>query len=149
MRFIKNFITYRPTLTIVRWALGLVFWVSAFGKISDPASFAEIVAGYRILPNVLVNPFAMVLPWIEMLVGISLINGMAVSGSALLAVTLNSVFIVALISAIARGIDVECGCFTIAESKVGWELIIRDLILLCMSLMLFLGNASREPKSDD
>lgn len=120
--------------------------VSAFGKIADPAGFAESVAAYRILPNVLVNPFAMVLPWVEVFVGLSLINRISVSGSALLAIVLSFVFLVAVISAMVRGLDIECGCFTVAKSKVGWELIARDLILLGMSLVLFLGNAFMERK---
>jgi len=115
--------------------------VSAVGKIADPAGFAESVAAYRILPNFLINPFAMVLPWVEVFVGLSLINRISVSGSALLAIVLSFVFLVAVISAMARGLDIECGCFTVAKSKVGWELIARDLILLGMSLVLFLGDA--------
>lgn len=120
--------------------------VSAVGKIADPAGFAESVAAYRILPNVLVNPFAMVLPWVEVFVGLSLINRISVSGSALLAIVLSFVFLVAVISAMVRGLDIECGCFTVAKSKVGWELIARDLILLGMSLVLFFGNAFMERK---
>lgn len=125
-----------------------MFLASAVGKIADPASFADSVAAYRILPNFLINPFAMVLPWVEVFIGLSLINGVAVSGGALLAIALNFVFLVAVASAMARGLDIECGCFTVAKSKVGWELMARDLILLGMSLMLFFGNALREKGSD-
>jgi uncharacterized membrane protein YphA (DoxX/SURF4 family) len=146
MRLARWVLTNRTALAVVRWLVGLVFLVSAFGKIADPAGFAESVAAYRILPNVLVNPFAMVLPWVEVFVGLSLINRISVSGSALLAIVLSFVFLVAVISAMVRGLDIECGCFTVAKSKVGWELIARDLILLGMSLVLFLGNAFMERK---
>jgi uncharacterized membrane protein YphA (DoxX/SURF4 family) len=146
MRLARWVLTNRTALAVIRWLVGLVFLVSAFGKIADPAGFAESVAAYRILPNVLVNPFAMVLPWVEVFVGLSLINRISVSGSALLAIVLSFVFLVAVISAMVRGLDIECGCFTVAKSKVGWELIARDLILLGMSLVLFLGNAFMERK---
>lgn len=125
-----------------------MFLASAVGKIADPAGFADSVAAYRILPNFLVNPFAMVLPWVEVFIGLFLINGVAVSSGALLAIALNFVFLVAVASAMARGLDIECGCFTVAKSKVGWELMARDLILLGMSLILFFGNALREKGSD-
>jgi len=141
MRLARWVLTNRTALAVVRWLVGLVFLVSAVGKIADPAGFAESVAAYRILPNFLINPFAMVLPWVEVFVGLSLINRISVSGSALLAIVLSFVFLVAVISAMARGLDIECGCFTVAKSKVGWELIARDLILLGMSLVLFLGDA--------
>ena len=146
MRLARWVLTNRTALAVVRWLVGLVFLVSAVGKIADPAGFAESVAAYRILPNFLVNPFAMVLPWVEVFVGLSLINRISVSGSALLAIVLSFVFLVAVISAMARGLDIECGCFTVAKSKVGWELIARDLILLGMSLVLFLGDAFMERK---
>lgn len=126
-----------------------MFLASAVGKIADPASFADSVAAYRILPNILVNPFAMVLPWVEAFIGLFLINGVAVSGGALLAIALNFVFLVAVVSAMARGLDIECGCFTVAKSKIGWELMARDLILLGMSLILFFGNASEKQGSDN
>lgn len=126
-----------------------MFLASAVGKIADPAGFAESVAAYRILPNFLVNPFAMVLPWVEVFIGLSLINGVAVSGGALLAIALNFVFLVAVASAMARGLDIECGCFTVAKSKVGWELMARDLTLLGMSLMLFFENASMKQRSGE
>jgi putative oxidoreductase len=135
------------SLAIVRWLLGLVFLASALGKIADPAGFADSVAGYRLLPNSLVNPFAMVLPWLEAFVGLSLLNRVAHRSGALLAVVLNLVFLGAVGSAMARGLDVDCGCFTVAKSKVGLELIARDIILLGMSLVILFVRAEESSDS--
>lgn len=147
MRLAKRVLTHPVCLTIIRWLLGLVFLASALGKIADPAGFADNVAGYRLLPNVVVNPFAMVLPWLEALVGLSLLNRVAHRGSALLAVLLNVVFLGAVGSAMARGLDVDCGCFTVAKSKVGWELVARDVVLLGMSLVVLFARTGKSGDS--
>ncbi len=123
---------------VVRWALALIFIASALGKIVDPQAFADNVAGYRLLPLYAVNIFAMILPWVELMVGLSLLNSVAFRSGALLAALMNLVFLGAAASAMARGLDVDCGCFTIAKSKVGWELIGRDIAFLAMSLIVLL-----------
>jgi len=142
MRVFGGFIQRPQMLRIARWLLGLVFIAYAVGKIADPAGFADSIAAYRILPVSAVNIFALILPWIELLVGLSLVNAAAFEGAALLAAILNVVFLAAVAAAIARGIDIECGCFTIARSKVGWELIFRDTALLAISLIVLLGSTT-------
>lgn len=129
--------TPRIAVTAARWLLGIVFTVSALGKIADPSAFATNVAAYRIVPSQLINLFAIVMPWVELLTGLSLLNGMLSRGAALLAAVMNVVFVGAAISAIARGLDISCGCFTAAESTVGWGLIGRDLILLAMAIVCY------------
>jgi len=89
----KALITNRYAVLIVRWLLGAVFIASALGKIMDPSGFADNVAAYRLLPIYSVNVFALVLPWVELLVGFSLINGVASRSGALLATIMNVVFI--------------------------------------------------------
>jgi putative oxidoreductase len=128
----------RYVVCIVKWALGLIFIVSALGKIVDPQSFADNVAAYRLLPIHIVNIFAMILPWVELLVGFSLLNSVALRSGALLAAIMNVVFLAAAASAMARGLDVDCGCFTVAKSKVGWALIGRDTAFLAMAILVLL-----------
>ncbi len=140
MKALVWIISDRHVAFIGRWLLGLVFIASALGKIVDPAAFADNVAAYRLLPVQFVNLFAMVMPWLELLVGLSLINRVGFRSGALLAVILDIVFIGAASSAIARGLDIECGCITIARSKVGWSLIIRDAVLLVLATMVLLHS---------
>ena len=138
MRALKLILTNRYVVFLARWLLGLVFIVSAIGKITGPGAFADNVAAYRLLPVHWVNLFAIVMPWLELLVGLSLINGVAFRSGALLAAVLSAVFIGAAASAMARGLDIECGCITVARSKVGWSLIARDAAFLVLALAVFL-----------
>ena len=61
---------------LVRLALGVVFVAASIAKIANPSAFAELVADYQILPKILVNPVAVFLPWMELLIGFLLITGL-------------------------------------------------------------------------
>lgn len=129
-----------------RWVLGIVFIASALGKIADPAAFADSIAAYRILPLAVVNLVALVMTWTEFLVGISLLNGVAHRAGALLAAAMNVVFILAVASAMARGLSIECGCFTVAKETVGWSLLARDAVFLALAIVVLV---SRDPTASD
>lgn len=125
-----------------RWVLGLVFIVFSLGKIVDTATFADSIAAYRLLPLAVVNVVALVMAWTEFLVGISLLNGVAYRSGALLAALMNVVFILAVGSAMARGLSIECGCFTVARETVGWGLLVRDTVFLALAIVVL---RNREP----
>jgi uncharacterized membrane protein YphA (DoxX/SURF4 family) len=143
MRLIQR-LSHPLVVTSARWFLGIVFLASALGKITDPAGFAENVAAFRIVPFAAVNVFAIVMTWTEFLVGLSLLNGVKYKSGALLVVVMNAVFIVAIASAMVRGLSVECGCFTMAKSTVGWSLIARDVVLIAIASLLLLP-----PRAED
>lgn len=118
---------------LVRIALGAVFILASWDKIVDPAGFARIVANYRILPPPLVNPAALVLPWVEALCGLALVTGVLTRGGLVVFNVLMAAFTAALAAAAWRGIDTQCGCFSVAVTveKGGYfDYILRDLALL-------------------
>lgn len=125
---------------ILRIMLGIVFVWASWNKILDPEGFARIIQNYRILPSVLVNPVALILPWIEAACGIFLIIGYFIKGSAFIINILLTIFILAFIINLFRGIDVNCGCFssTLKESKGLYRYLIRDFLLLLIGLWIFL-----------
>jgi uncharacterized membrane protein YphA (DoxX/SURF4 family) len=133
---------------LVRIVLGLVFVYSSWAKIADPPGFVEMVWNYRILPGYLINPVAIVLPWLELLAGLALISGFLRKGAALLIGVMLVVFIVALSTDLLRGIAVECGCFpTAEEAKTTAELfarmkldLLRDAGLLLLSFQVLFSR---------
>ena len=127
----------------VRWALGILFIVSALGKIADPGAFAGEIADYRLLPVHAVNMFAIAMPWVELLVGLSLVNAIAPRSGALLAGLMGLVFIVAVASAMARGLNIECGCISVVKSKVGWKHIGLDALLVALSAVVLMQPTGR------
>lgn len=125
----------------LRWYLGLVFVTACWHKLLHPASFAMDVATYGILPLALVNPTAIILPWVELAAGIMLIIGYRARVGALLAAAMMLVFVAALGVALARGLDISCGCFAsqgLADDPIsGWTMW-RDLGWLAAALYVFL-----------
>ncbi|MEA1882775.1 MAG: MauE/DoxX family redox-associated membrane protein, partial [Candidatus Marinimicrobia bacterium] len=56
-----------------RLIVGIIFIYASWDKIAHPAEFAKAIGNYHAVPFGLENMMAMVLPWLELLVGICLI----------------------------------------------------------------------------
>jgi cobalt-zinc-cadmium efflux system protein len=126
---------------LARLALGGVFIYASIDKILHPADFARAVANYKVLTSpVLINLVGVILPWCELLAGVLLIARVWIKGAWTVLTGLTGFFIVLIVVTMIRGIDINCGCFsTTASSKVGWELLIRDILLLIPAALAFLG----------
>jgi uncharacterized membrane protein YphA (DoxX/SURF4 family) len=118
--------------------LAAIFLAAALGKIGNPKEFSDSVAAYRILPIAWINIVAIILPWVELVIGLALISGTQTRQAALLSILLNTVFMIAAASAMSRGLDIECGCFTLskAHSNVGWMLLTRDMAFIFLGVIV-------------
>jgi uncharacterized membrane protein YphA (DoxX/SURF4 family) len=97
----------------VRLLIGGVLLYAGFLKAMAPsAEFAAVIATYKLLPSSLVTPLSLILPYVEMWVGIFFVAGLYTRQAALAAMLMFCVFLIALGTALARGIDLSsCGCF--------------------------------------
>lgn len=128
---------YRIFAWISRIILGVIFIAAGIPKILYPGEFAAAVYNYRILPDALVNIVALVLPWVEVLVGGMLVVGIWMSGAVLIYTLLMIVFMTALAYNVARGLDIHCGCFSPTSGEtINLLTITRDAAILLMSLYL-------------
>jgi len=124
----------------VRWYLGVLFIGACVHKIAEPASFALDIATYDILPLATVNLVAIVLPWIELFTGVMLIAGWRTRPASVLIAAMMIVFMAALIIALARGLDMSCGCFAAQgaeEDPISRMTLLRDLGWLSLALFVF------------
>ena len=122
----------------LRLILGVVFIYASFDKILHPALFAKIVYNYQILPDGLINSTALVLPWLEFIMGIFLIIGLWMPGTVVLSNILLVSYLGALLFNLARGLDISCGCFsTSTESSINMWYVLRDASFLLLSVCLF------------
>ena len=135
-----------PWLTIrVQIALGLFFVIAALPKIADPPSFAHMIYNYRIVPAVLLNFMALVMPWIELLSGLALIFGIWRGTARTIIALMLLVFITAITINLIRGNVIDCGCFDVtAANKTPAErladmrfVIVRDVGMLLMAAQLW------------
>jgi uncharacterized membrane protein YphA (DoxX/SURF4 family) len=126
----------------VRLVAAAIWLVSGAAKVADLSHFEAQVQAYKLLPGGLEAPFAYVLPFVEIAIGLYLLVGLLVRPVAIFACLLMVVFIAAMAQAWARGLSVDCGCFgTLARERVGLATIVRDAALGIPSLVLALWPA--------
>jgi len=112
-----------------RLLVGGGFVLAGLLKIAAPATFAESVANFRLLPGGLVNLTAILLPWLELVVGSCVLANLWTRTASLLAVGMAAIFAAAIVSALARGLNIECGCFgTLGAKRVGFASLAIDLV---------------------
>ena len=96
---------------LCRLLLAGVFLYAGYLKGSDPVAFAGQVAAYQILPYAFNYLVAATLPFIELLCGVLLLINQRIRPALLVLFGLNTVFMIALVSLLLRGLDIDCGCF--------------------------------------
>lgn len=125
-----------------RLYLAWVFIYACLHKIADPASFAVDVATYDILPLGLVNLMAILLPWIELVAGAMLLAGLRVRAAALAVAGMMVMFLIAILLAMHKGLDMSCGCFASQaaqdEDPISWHTVLRDGAWLALALYVAL-----------
>lgn len=131
----------------IRWILGLTFIAASIHKIAAPAEFAKIIYGYGLFPQLSINLIAIVLPFVELVTGLSLIFNLYSKAATILVCILLAGFTLAISINIARGYEFDCGCFSFSSENplMSTKLIlIRDIILLflCIYLLRFKAEPS-------
>lgn len=133
-----------------RVVLGGIFLYAGIVKSQDPEGFAQAIYNYRILPGWLINPVAILLPWVEIVMGAALFLGFWVPGASLLACGFLGAFALALCINLARGLDIDCGCFSTVQSGSGnttWYFL-RDILLMGLALHVFFLDKQKASLAD-
>ena len=128
---------------VFRIILGVVFIYASYDKILDPVSFSSNIHNYHVTPIYVENLAALIIPWLELIVGVFLILGVFLEGSISITISMLIFFIFILSQAVFRGIDVHCGCFK-SEADLGTtdlrleliKRIVEDFILLGMAFFI-------------
>ena len=124
----------------VRVVLGCVLLYAGVTKIKNGWEFAEAIANFGMLPPAGNQILAVLLPWWEIAAGALLIFGVWTRAAAIVSLLLFAAFAVAVISALARGLDIQCGCFSNAASRVGAKTLAIDLGGLLASLLVLIKS---------
>ncbi|MBU3700319.1 MAG: DoxX family membrane protein [Candidatus Kapabacteria bacterium] len=122
---------------VLRAYVGGYFILAAVPKIVEPLAFATAIGHYGLLPNGLINASALILPWLEIIVGIMLVVGFRVRLGALLAGGMVIVFTIAVAYAVMLGLKIDCGCFgSSGGDEVSWWKVAKNtgMVLMCAVL---------------
>ena len=126
-----------PVVLAGRFFIALVLLLAGAAKIRRQDELARAIGGYRLLPQALVRPVAIVLPWVEVALGTGLALGVATRVVALAIAVLLAVFTGAVAVSLARGLRIDCGCFGVAQGDPanGWTLA-RNIGLMAVTIMI-------------
>jgi len=121
-----------------RLFLGGLWIYASHDKVLHPDAFAQVVYNYQVLPDTAINLTAVVLPWFELLLGICLVAGVWISGAAVLSTALLTAFAGTLVFNLYRGLDIQCGCFSMQSDSdpANYLTVVRDLSFVAVSVYL-------------
>lgn len=128
-----------PSLGLAaRVLVGAVLVYAGATKAAGPSEeFALIIGSYDLLPREMLLTAATFLPWVEMLVGWSLILGFQLRAASATAGAMFASFLFALVSVQAKGIQLpNCGCLGDAVHMTPLQACLFDT---CLSVLSWLS----------
>lgn len=143
----KKIFSNQYFLLVSRIVIAFVFIYAGAEKISDPNSFSQAIYNYRIFPNEMINIFAIILPWIELVSGILLLFGISVKENSAIIGSLLLIFIILIGISMLRGLDINCGCFG-KGSPIGWRKIGENTLLLILTFALIAFDSKKFSLND-
>lgn len=123
--------------------IAAIFIFAGVMKLLDPAAFTQNIRNYRILSEFWSTFVAASLPWLEIMAGAFLFLPMLRLTASFLITGLMVVFTISATTALARGLDITCGCFGKALSEyasTGAGFLLRDIVLFILSATLLFLN---------
>ncbi|WP_042937526.1 MauE/DoxX family redox-associated membrane protein [Rhodococcus sp. AW25M09] len=111
---------------VVSCVVGAVLLVAGIPKVGDNPRMVRAVRGYRLLPDRVAVIVGRVLPWLEIVLGVGLILGVAPVVTGAVASAMFLAFFAGLTINLLRGRrDLDCGCFAFSAggeeiAHIGW-----------------------------
>jgi putative oxidoreductase len=137
LSLIKRAITSEYLSLALRIYLGYFFIYASLSKIPYPAQFAEAIANYRLIPYMVLNLGAIILPWIEFVTGLFLIIGFRSTTSVILIGLLLIMFDVMLLINMYQGAPITCGCYDTVGEPIGWKKVFENALMLVFSVQVY------------
>jgi len=115
--------------------LCLVFLVASIHKVADPDGFSKIIAGYKVVPSVLIGWVALFLPWLEINIALAILIPKARKAALVMGAGLLLAFAALTGWNLVQGIEVPCGCFSNDGGPATWVSVARNVALAAVALM--------------
>lgn len=142
--------------TIWKWSaqiaaviLGVVFLLAAFSKIGDLAEFHLALGKLRFLPVWGCGLATLILPGLELTLGLCLLSQTARHETAFLATGLLLLFLGLSVHASLTGTTSGCGCFKLPApawmNLSGKWVVARNAVFFAMSLLVLLTPLEKRP----
>jgi len=131
----------------VSLALAAVFIYAGVDKLREPLQFADSIFGFALLPAMFINLLALGMPLFEIGCGLLLLARPTRRVGALAVALVSVLFFLVLLSALLRGLTLDCGCFgagTPSRSRM-WVELGLDSVLVAGALFSYLRLVVRLP----
>ena len=126
------------------------FLFAAYPKLIDPVAFAKAIDNYRVVFPVIGKEYVYLaagfLPALELVTAFALLWNRTKRAASLLSIVMMVMFIILISQAVARGLNIDCGCFgSGATSKlmarsVGLKAILEDVVWLAMAVFVYIRS---------
>jgi len=126
----------------IRSILAGLFIYAGCLKIQSPQIFSDSIHSFKLIPKEVIMPIAITLPLFEIVLGLLLLSKRTTRTASLGITLLMGLFTVAVLSALARGLKIDCGCFGSGAPSFFrmWVDVARDIILMIMALFSYLST---------
>ncbi|PSK66624.1 hypothetical protein B0E53_01424 [Micromonospora sp. MH33] len=128
--------------TPARLGLAAVWLVAGATKVGDLAESARAVNAYQLMSYDVAKAVGGIQPFLEIALGLLLVIGLSTRLTAAISAALLVIFTAGIASAWARGLRIDCGCFSSGgelgagrDTEYGLE-ILRDLGFLALAGLL-------------
>ncbi|WIM97467.1 MauE/DoxX family redox-associated membrane protein [Actinoplanes oblitus] len=128
--------------TLARLGLAAVWLVAGATKVGDLAASARAVHAYQLMSYDVAKVIGAVQPFLEIALGLLLLAGVATRLTAAISAVLLVIFMAGIVWAWAKGLRIDCGCFSSGgelgagrNTEYGLD-ILRDLGFLALAGIL-------------
>ncbi|MBK7023741.1 MAG: methylamine utilization protein MauE [Sulfuritalea sp.] len=128
--------------------LSVIFLTGAWQKLRDLALFQANIENYRLLPDGLAWPAALLLPLWELAAGVLVLFDATRTVGAVLAIGLLAVVTTAVAINLLRGrTEIDCGCGSlgghVGDQTLSWGLVARNALLALAAVLTLREDAAR------
>ncbi len=138
-------------LLLIRVLLALLLLGASLHKFSDRNQFTGILAAYRLVPMALLPMLVVVIPLVELALGLAWLTGIQTGSAAIATALLLSAYTLAIAINLLRGnVDIDCGCGfgSSSQAATGYQrlsaaLLLRNGLLISVALVAILPSNER------
>ncbi len=133
----------------IAFGFAVLFIGSAWHKLSGLGRFEAVLRDYRLLPAFMSRPLTLLIPAIELTLGLGWISGLLPRIAALASAGLLATYALAMGINLVRGrIYIDCGCgfgaATGKEQALSLSLVARNTLLIGLALLPLMPTTGRD-----
>lgn len=125
---------------IIQYFIAVILLATSIGKLLDIQGFALVIQSFYIFPVWMTASVGLAMSLFELGLSLWLFSGKWLRWAALTAAALHATFILWLLIAMARGLEItNCGCFGVFFARpLDAVTIIEDVVMVSLSGILYL-----------